>query len=496
MMVEQKAAEAIERFDMLRSDSRIVVGVSGGADSVCLLHYLAELAQNRQPKVRLRAVHVHHGLRKTADRDAEYVQEVCRSLSIPLALVRADAAAEAFRRGMTVEEAGRELRYEALETACRKWAAEEPAGAGGLSSFSIATAHHMEDCAETVLFNLCRGSSLAGLAGIHPVSERHGIRIIRPLITSTRDEIEEFLFSRGVAWCSDETNADERITRNFIRRRILPELTAHVNSAAAAHIVRTAENVGEAEEFLRTQTQKAVEMVRDGDPVGDGNGCMEWYSVSKLGVLSDFMQRRVLYQVLTEAAGKRKDIAETHIDSLQRLLKSGGSAALDLPYGIRAVKEYDRLYFLRKAMDAEPEIAAAPEPGKTNGILPEKDSFAAGYPVDSSCYAVRRLQFSGDSADIPTDPDTKWVDYDRINRSVQFRTRQPGDVIILDSDGHGKKLSRAMIDLHIAERIRDDIVLPMNGNRVIWFPGYRIGADCRVTSDTGQILEIRLNKSR
>lgn len=476
-MVEQKTAEAVCKYNMIRPGSRIVVGISGGADSVCLLQALLELTENWNPAVRIRAVHVHHGLRNTADHDAAFVQKFCGSRSIPLEIVKVDAAGEAARRKQTVEETGRELRYQAFVKVCRNWDEKEtmhlPAQDREAGEYPgreetcsvpalIAVAHHLEDSAETVLFNLCRGSSLAGLAGIRPVSDYCGIRVIRPLITCTREEIEAFLSGRNIPWCIDETNENEEITRNYIRRRILPEMTGHVNHAAVSHIARAARDISEAETFLREETQKAQRTVQMDD------GCMIGYSVSKISELPDLLQKRVLYQALTEAAGHRKDIGEAHVDAILKLMNAGGSGLLDLPYGIRARKEYDRLYFVR------------------NNDVP-----GSSYPESISSYSVKRLPFSGCMADIPTDPYTKWVDYDKIKKSLQFRTRQPGDVIVLDAGGHSKKLSRVMIDLHIPAGARDQIILPMSGNHAVWFPGYRIGADCRVEPVTEFVLEIK-----
>ena len=235
---------------------RLLCAVSGGADSMCLLEVLREL----QPRagLQLKVFHVHHGLRESAAGDLDYVAEYCERADIPFEAAYVDAAGFAGDHGLSVEEAARQLRYEALEKAADRWDQENLSEKEHLPEHKtlasrqngkcrIAVAHHREDQAETVLFNLVRGSRLTGLRGMLPVSGR----IIRPLLTCSRREIEEFLAARGISWREDETNEDVRYSRNLLRRRIIP-LLEQINKGAQEHIVRASEEAAEAEEFLRT----------------------------------------------------------------------------------------------------------------------------------------------------------------------------------------------------------------------------------------------------
>ena len=170
----------MEAYKMLRPGDRVIAAVSGGADSVCLLWALQKIAP--EFPAFLRVVHVHHGLRGTeADRDERFVEELCRKLGIPFQTVRCNAAEYARDHGMSTEEAGRVLRYEALEQAAECW--EKETGAVSDCPVKIAVAHHREDSAETVLHNLLRGSGLRGLSGIRPVQGR----LIRPLLSVSRE---------------------------------------------------------------------------------------------------------------------------------------------------------------------------------------------------------------------------------------------------------------------------------------------------------------------
>ena len=182
---------------MIPPGRRILVAVSGGADSMCLLEVLRVLQERAELKIRV--LHVHHGLRESAEDDLQYVAKYCKEAGIPFQAVRVDAAGYAAANGLSVEEAARHLRYEALEKAAKEWDTQ-----ADHSECRIAVAHHIEDQSETVLFNLVRGSRLTGLRGMLPVNGR----IIRPLLCCSREEIESYLMEHGITWREDETNED------------------------------------------------------------------------------------------------------------------------------------------------------------------------------------------------------------------------------------------------------------------------------------------------
>ena len=224
---EKRIRSRISDLEMLPSrGGRVLAGVSGGADSVCLLLVLAALREDLD--FDLRAIHIHHGLRERAGEDLTFTQDLCAGLQVPCRTRYVDAAAYAAGHGLGVEEACRILRYQCFEQACLEWEAEGPGPDGQNGSCRIAVAHHMEDQAETVLFHICRGSSIAGLRGMLPVSGR----LIRPLLEETRDQIETYLREKGQTWRTDETNLDPSYTRNRLRLQILPLLEQYVNPAA------------------------------------------------------------------------------------------------------------------------------------------------------------------------------------------------------------------------------------------------------------------------
>ena len=230
--------DLIDQYDMLPEGSRVLCAVSGGADSMCLLHWLHALQGERG--FQLYAAHFEHGIRgEESLRDAAFTEEQCRKLGVPFTLGRGDVPAWAAEGKIGLEEAARELRYRFLEETADR-----------LGCDRIATAHNRNDNAETLIMNLCRGSGTRGLAGIPPVRGK----LIRPLLTTDRAEIEAFLTENGVPHVEDSSNRDDGLTRNRIRHQILPMLE-EMNPSVLAALSRTAALVRQDEEFLNRMAE-------------------------------------------------------------------------------------------------------------------------------------------------------------------------------------------------------------------------------------------------
>ena len=221
----------IRQYQLLQEGDRVTVGLSGGADSVCLL--LCMKAVQEEYRLQLQAVHVHHGLRgEEADRDAAFAESLCRKLAVPFRLRHAPVRELARREGLSLEEAGRILRYQILR--------EESNGG------KIAVAHHRDDQSETLLFHMVRGTGIRGLAGMLP--EKDGI--IRPLLCVGRAEIEVYLQSVGQEYCVDSTNADTAYARNRIRCELLPWLRDNMNPRVSEHLAELAEQAAQLDAWL------------------------------------------------------------------------------------------------------------------------------------------------------------------------------------------------------------------------------------------------------
>ena len=477
---------------MIPPGRRILVAVSGGADSMCLLEVLRKLQDRAQLEIRV--LHVHHGLRESAEDDLQYVAEYCKEAGIPFQAVRVDAAGYAAANGLSVEEAARHLRYEALEKAAKEWDTQ-----ADHSECRIAVAHHIEDQSETVLFNLVRGSRLTGLRGMLPVNGR----IIRPLLCCSREEIESYLMEHGITWREDETNEDVRYSRNLIRKQVMPLLLT-INKGAREHIMRAAEEAAEAESYLSAETERALKrcciqgrytkqvegsvqggyskQVESGVYNFDGKQSREIViHIPSLLEEPPLLQRRVVYAAIAEASGRKKDLQDVHVQAVLELCRKQGNGELDVAGGVHVTKVYGLLYL-------SPGTGTKVIQSEAKAGLPD-DPFTH-LPTEPEEYTCRVFDFDGDMDAVPRKQYTKWLDYDKIGKLPIFRTRRTGDCITLDEYGRTKSIARYMIDRKVPAQIRDRIVMPTCGSEILWVPGGRISAAYMVSTNTKRILEI------
>ena len=308
---------------MVSPGNKVLAGVSGGADSVCLLFVLLEY--KKQIPFELAVVHVNHGIREDAGEDAEFVKNLCGQVGVDFYLKQVNVRELVHREKRSMEEAARILRYQAFQEA-----AEE------LGMDRIAVAHNGNDRAETMLFHLFRGSGIKGLAAIPPVRGQ----IIRPLMCLERGEIEEYLIGRGISYCTDSTNEEDSYTRNRIRHHILPFAKQQVSSRAVAHMCRTADTLAELEEYLEQQTAKARE-----DCVGllSADPALLGVDVERFLQLHIAIQKRLVLALLKELAPGGKDISSVHVEVVLSLFTKEGNPQLDLPFGIIAERRYGRV---------------------------------------------------------------------------------------------------------------------------------------------------------
>ncbi|MDE7020295.1 MAG: tRNA lysidine(34) synthetase TilS [Lachnospiraceae bacterium] len=477
--VYRKVKAYIEKHRMISGGDVIVAGVSGGADSVCMLSVLRKLTE--EIPFRLFVVHVHHGVREDAQEDADYVKRLCEEWNIPFTLKKVDMNKYAKENRLSPEEAGRQLRYQAFEEAlCKETGAK------------IAVAHNRNDRAETMLFHLFRGSGLKGLGSIRPVRER----VIRPLLCLERKEIEAYLSEKKMSYCMDSTNYEDTYTRNKIRHQILAYADAHICQNAVAHVGDAAEILAQADDFITKQTILACDRCVIAQEESETAINLAAFREEDI-----FIQKMILLRCVEQITPYRKDITREHINDLMELTGKCGSRELILPYNLRACKEYDKLILYkltRRESDAGEET-----PWEERNLPPEYLPVFVTVPGEVSIPGLGKISFQyvpeeaffyKKGQNIPEKTYTKWFDYDKITKVLMFRTRKTGDYLTIDNALRKKTVKEYMINEKIPKMQRERIYLLADGQHIVWIPGYRISQYYKVNENTKRILQVQLKE--
>ena len=305
--LHQRVRRTIERHGLAPPGTRVLIGLSGGSDSVALLFLLRELAENGNFALAGLA-HVNHRLRPTADRDEAFCRDLAARVGLRIVVHIEDVKGYARGRNLSIEDAARRIRYDVMEQA-----------AGALGADRIAVGHTQDDQAETFLLKLIRGAGLTGLAGIHP---RRG-RIIRPLLDVSRADLRRYLAGRGERWIDDESNDDLDNPRNRIRHVVLPELDCAANGATRPAIARAAGLVREDAEWLdELAGRRYVELAAE---TPDG------LAIDTAALLAEPppLRRRILLRALRAAAGGR-EVGLDHVEAAMAAL-GGTAGGADIP---------------------------------------------------------------------------------------------------------------------------------------------------------------------
>ena len=465
----------VTELNMIATGDVVLAAVSGGADSVCLLLVLEALKKDLH--FALEVVHVEHGIRGEESRqDAAFVEDLCKKMQLPYHIVSVDAPGYSKKHGVGIEEAARNLRYEAFEKLA------------GQRNAKVALAHHMEDNAETILFQMLRGSGLTGLCGMKPVRREAQVTYIRPLLMVRREEIEDFLKSHSMGWCEDSTNREVEYSRNYLRHMVMPHLVK-LNEQAVEHMNRSAVHLSEVRDFIAQETVKAWDTVVQERVFEDGTTCF-CVTLKALQGLHRAIQKEVLMQVIATAAGSRKDIEAGHIEDLLALCEKQSGKEVHLPYGLVGRREFDELTVV-KAAESQENFSL--EYRVTEEEL--EQVLLKGTTVNIPFGEKMELQmkvFSYDSStmEIPKKTYTKWLDYDKIKQGFCIRTRRNGDYFIGDALGHHKKLQNYFVDEKISLEKREKMWLLAQDSCVLWLIGGRISENLKVTEDTKFVVEL------
>lgn len=428
-----KVISAIEKYDMLKYTEKVTVALSGGADSVCLLYVLSELAEKY--RITLSAIHINHMLRgEESDRDEAFVRSLCEKKEIPLDVKRIDVMSIAEKTGESIELAARNVRYKAFEE---------------IDCGLVATAHSADDNLETVLYNITRGSGLKGVCGIPPTRDIY----IRPLIFCTRQEIEAYLKEKGAKFVTDSSNLTDDYTRNFLRHNVVPALRK-VNPSVNKTVATMCASLREDEEFLSSFAKRIYLLAQRED-------CLD---SEVLKVQPSSIIKRVIALYLEDRFATKTD--SLHLESLKDILISGGKTSIN--NGITAICKNGRFYFYSdKTQTSKPVY-----------FVQQKETFV------KSSSNVNNLFLKNA------------VDCDKINGKLTIRTREPSDKIRLSGRNCTKSLKKLMNELKIPEELRDVIPVAADDDGVVWVYGVGADERVAVDKNTNKAIEfITNNKS-
>lgn len=290
-----KVKNTIKKYNLLNDDDKVLVGVSGGPDSITLLNILHELGYN------LCVAHINHGIRENADNDEKFVEDFCKQKNIPC-FVKKVKLKEMDSNGMTLEELGRKIRYDFFYEIFEKEGCTK-----------IATAHNANDNAETVIMNIIRGTGLTGLKGIGPKREI----IVRPLIEITRKEIEEYCTSKNLNPCHDETNDEAIYTRNKVRLELIPYIEKNINSNVVNNINRMSELITTEEEYIQNEVEEKYK-----ECVIEEKENIVVCNLKKFNKLDNVIKRRLIFKFIIKTLGNAKDIEKIHIEDILKLCEN------------------------------------------------------------------------------------------------------------------------------------------------------------------------------
>ncbi len=434
-----KVLGAVKKYNMISEGDKIGVGVSGGADSVSLLHFLV---QNKKVLgiESITAVHVNHRIRgEEADRDMLFTENICEKLGVPCKTVTVDVPGEAEKTGESTELCARRLRYEIFES-------------GGFDKF--ATAHNLNDRMETFFFNLARGSSVSGLLSIPYV---RGI-YIRPLLDVTRAEIEDYLTENGLTYITDSTNNCDDYTRNKIRHNLIPQMF-ELNPSFHKAFLKCESSVESEHAYIKAEAEKLLNRCRNGRA----------YNIEKLKNSNEVLRFSAISQILRENGVK--NIVREHIELVNRIILHGGSASvsgntLKCERGTLSFGETEKIPEFSVSIDDFTDIVKTP------------------------CGSFKIISFAKkDLQNINKQDFNNLIDCDRIIGQLRFRSRNSGDRIRLNKRKITKTLKGLFNEKKIPVSKRSKFAISADDGGIIWLEGFGVSERCAVTSETERAIK-------
>lgn len=444
-MNKEDVLSVIKKYNMLENCDRIVVGLSGGADSVCLLSVLNSL--KAEYGFSLVAAHINHGIRGAeAQRDEESCKRLCESLNVPLEILHADIPTLSKQQGIGEEECGRIVRYDFFRSL---------AGERG----KIATAHNLNDNAETLLLNLVRGAGSKGACGIPPVRDN----IIRPLIETDRKSIEKYCEENELQYVTDSTNLECEYSRNKIRIKVLPAL-CEINQNAVGALSGFASRMREQETFLESVVnEKYALCVKD-----------SVLYEAEFSALDIFLKKRIAGRFLSELS--HGEVEAKHIDDFLRFVGSG--KALVTASATEIVSRDGKIF-------KKPEQA---EQFSVDFSLADKKVNLPFCEISVEEYDTKDLQ------NLNKDILDNLIDCDKISNTLILRSRKDGDKFTFSKRRVTKTVKKLFNEDKIPPEVRNRIIILDSDGEVVWLSGYGTNKKFRIGADTKKAIKLNISQ--
>ncbi len=486
-MLIDKVRATIHSCGLLHSGETVVVAVSGGPDSLCLLHVLRQL--QGELGIALHVAHLDHGLRgEESAADAAFVAELARDWGLAATVEAADVRAVQQAQRLSLEEAARYVRYAFLARV-----------AAAVGTPTVAVGHTADDQVETILIHFLRGAGLAGLRGMLPLQEMAvrplradlasgekpaaPLRLVRPLLEVTHAEVEAYCAEHGLTPRRDRSNEDEAILRNRLRRRLLPALEAY-NPNLRATMLRAARALADDYAYLQ------AEVARLWPALAQETADAVAFDLAAWRGLHPALQRHLLREAVARRQGGWQDVGAGHMEKALAVAEKRVGAQVALPNGLRVTKSYTHLIVGQAAAGpvpaSQPLLNVEQLPLAIPGVTP-----LPGSPWQVQAEVVERI--AGELP--PPSPYAVTVDFAAVGSELVLRRRRPGDRFQPLGLGGSQKLQDFFVDHKVPREWRDLVPIVATPRQIVWVVGYRLDARAQVTAATRRLLSLSFTQT-
>jgi len=468
---EKKVAAFITASSLFDTNEPVLLAVSGGADSVALLFAMLALARTGAIESRLVVCHINHKLRgPSSDEDQDFVAALGKKVGLKVVVRSVDVRSFAIENKLSIETAARKLRIRTLidiasQNGCKK----------------VATAHHKDDNAETIIHRLLRGTGFRGLAGICPMRAfSDEVTFVRPMLCVLREDIIEYCKSNNLQWRYDHTNDDISYTRNRIRHLLLPHLQRGCNGSIVAQLAQMSQNCRNLHSRLCRHVEKVWPLI-----VSDSQPDSITLDAKILSAQTQILQAELVRRILVTLGSGERDLKEVHYNSIMELATGPAGRTIELPGPFLAKARYGKIIFTNSKANGRP----GPTLQTTDLQIPGRTQFET-CSIEASILDAKDCNI--DRFKNAKDRNIEWFDYDKIAGPVMVRHRQAGDRFGPLGGTGEKKIGKFLTAQKVPRNIRQKLLIIADSKKILWLAPLRPSEPTKITTQTQKILQLQL----